>query len=389
MKKLISLLLIFTLISGLLLTSCGGTTETPDNDLKSTLAPVVDPVNKTDTPVANEEVTATEEPTAEPTPTATPEPTPEPTPTPEPGPAKVQLANSPDSTGNVHYASAHYGLHITYGNEFVNVMNYLTLFKHGDDIYMIPEAIENFEYQAEDLQYYNGLLYFLLYDWDNGVYYLYSYDYVNEPIKVSESTVYHYEFINGTIYFTKEFYQGSIFSMALDGSSETQLTTMRAHSFVHEGNSLYFYSTDAGTAPGLVKYNLATNEEATVVFPFYSHNYHVHSGYVYYALDGGTYRSIHRISMSDQTVEDIWVEIPDWTISMNISDGALYLLVGDSVYKSNLDGSGRTKILQAEESMQTGLYIFGDRIYCVDYSFIYCAKTDGSDLSLISLNLLQ
>lgn len=373
MKKLIALILIVTLILALLLTSCNG-------------------VSETQTPIAGgETLTPSEATSSEPasTPMPTMEPTPSPTPTPEPGPAKVQLLNSPDSTGNTHFAASHYGLHITYGNDLISMMNYLTILRHGDDIYSLPKSIEDFEYQAEDLQFYNGLLYFLLYDWDNSVYYLYSYDYINEPIKISDSSVYHYEFINDKIYFTKEFVQGPIFAMDPNGGSEMQISTMRAHSFVNEGNAIYFYATDAGTAPGLVKYDLATNEETIVVFPFYSHNYHVHNGYVYYALDGGTYRSIHRMSLSDQTVTDIWVEMTDWTISMNISDGDLYMLVGDSVYKSNLDGSGRTKILMAEDNLQTGLYIFGDRFYCADGTFVYCAFTDGTEVSMFSLNALQ
>ncbi|MCK5759218.1 MAG: DUF5050 domain-containing protein [Clostridiales bacterium] len=375
MKKFIALQLIVTLILALLLTSCTGTSETQ-------------------TPIPGGETqssTSTEVTTSEPasTPILTTEPTPSPTPTPEPGSAKVQLSNSPDSTGNTHFASSHYGLHIAYGNELISMMNYLTILQHGDDIYLLPDSIEDFEYQAEDLQFYSGLLYFLIYDWDNGVYYLYSYDFDNEPVKVSDSTVYHYEFINGKIYFTKEFVQGPIFAMDTNGGSEMQISTMRAHSFVHDDQALYFYATDAGTAPGLVKYDLATNEESIVEFPFYSHNYHVHNGYVYYALDGGTYRSIHRMSLSDQTVTDIWVEMTDWTISMNISDGALYMLVGDSVYKSNLDGSGRTKILQAEDNLQTGLYVFGDRIYCADGAFVYCTLTDGSEVSMFSFNVLQ
>jgi len=375
MKKTTTLILIVTLILALLFTSCNGASE-----IQTPL-----PDGETQTSMPSE--TTTSEPASTPIPTI--ESTPSPTPTPEPGPAKVQLLNSPDSTGNTHFASSHYGLHITYGNELISVMNYLTILQHGDDIYLLPDSIKDFEYQAEDLQFYTGLLYFLLYDWDNSVYYLYSYDYDNEPVKISDSTVYHYEFINGKIYFTKEFYQGPIFSMDLNGGSEMQISTMRAHSFVHSEQAVYFYATDAGTAPGLVKYDLATNEETTVVFPFYSHNYLVHNGYVYYALDGGTYRSIHRMSLSDQTVTDIWVEMTDWTISMNISDGVLYMLVGDSIYKSNLDGSGRTEILKAEDNLQSGLYIFGDRIYCADYDFIYCSKTDGSEVSMFSFNVLQ
>lgn len=164
---------------------------------------------------------------------------------------------------------------------------------------------------------------------------------------------------------------------------------MRAHDFVHEGSLIYFFSTDAGTAPGLVEYNISTGEEKTVIFPFYSHNYLVHGGYVYYSIDSGSLRSIHRASISTQEVEDLWLEITDFTISLNISDGNLYMLVGDSVYKSGLDGSGRTKLLQAEDYLRTGLYIFGDRIYCMDDSFVYCQKTDGSETNMFSFSLMQ
>jgi len=375
MKKFTALLLVVLLIPALLLTSCSGTSETQTSTPGG------------ETPKSTPAEVPVFEPTSTPMPTIVP--TPSPTPTPKPGPAKVQLVNSPDSTGNTNYASSHYGLHITYGNDLISMMNYLTILQHGDDIYLFPDAVEDFEYQAEDLQFYNGLLYFLLYDGDNGVYYLYSYDFDNEPVKVSDSTVYHYEFINGKIYFNKEFFQGPIYSMDPNGGSEMQISTMRAHSFVHADQAIYFYATDAGTAPGLVKYDLITNEETTIVFPFYSHNYLVHNGYVYYALDGGTYRSIHRMLLSDQTVTDIWVEMTDWTISMNISDEALYLLVGDSVHKSNLDGSGRTEILQANDNLQPGLYIFGDRVYCSDGASVYCTFIDGSEVSIFSFNALQ
>lgn len=377
MKRHLTLVLTIILISGLILTSCTGTTETAQNNADNKPTENTGQTQSTDAPVA------TDAATAEPTPETTPEPTP------EPGVTKIALTNTPDSTGNTAYSASHYGLHIAYGQEMVTVMNYMTMFNHGGEIARVPDKVEGFEYQAEDLQYYNGFLYFLIYDFDTGAYNLYKYDGENPPEKVCDSTVYHYEFINGTIYFMKEFYQGPIYSMNPDGSGETQLTTMRAHSFVNDGQSLYFYSTDAGTAPGLVKYNIGTGEETTVIFPFYSHNYLVHGGYIYYSVDSGTYRSIHRASLANQTVEDIWLEMTDFTISMNISDGMLYLLVGDSVYKSGIDGSNRVKILQAEEGLQTGLYIFGDRIYCMDYSFIYCVKTDGSETNMFSLNLLQ
>ena len=350
-----------TLISAFMLTSCTGTTETPDvstgNESQTTTTSQGTPVSASSTP--------------------TPAPTLPPTPTPEPGPAKVILSNSADSKGNTHFASSHYGLNITYTGEYITVMNYTTMMKHGDDIALVPEAVEGFEYQAEDLQYYNGLLYYLLYDWDNGVYYLYSYDFKNEPVKVCNSSVYHYEFLNGKIYFTKEFVQGPIYSMDSNGGSEMQITTMRAHSFVIDGQALYFYATDAGTAPGLVKYNLSTNEETTVVFPFYSHNYLVHNGYVYYVLDGTAYRSIHRMSLTDQTVSDIWIEMTDYTISLNISDGMLYILSGSSIYESSLDGSGRTKVYENPDSFTSGLYIFGDRIYATDGYSIIMVEKDG------------
>jgi len=380
MKKLLFFIIILSFVLTVVLTACSGTSEslTPDPTPVGTEKPTT-----TIDPTVSDEPASTPEPTQEPTLTQTPESTP------EPGPAGVSLVNSPDSTGNTAYSASHYGLHIAYGQEMVTVMNYMTMFLHGADHANVPEKVEGFEFQAEDLQYFNGLLYFLNYDFNNGVYYMYSYDFENPPVKIGDTTVYHYEFINGTIYFTKEFVQGPIYAMNPDGSNETQVTTMRAHSFVHEGSNIYFYATDAGTAPGLVQYNLDTNEESTVVFPFYSHNYLVHGGYVYYSLDSGTYRSIHRMLISDQTVEDIWLEMTDFTISMNISDGMLYLLVGDSVYKNNLDGGDRVQLLQADNNLNTGLYIFGDRIYCTDGSFIYCQKTDGSEVSLFSYNVLQ
>lgn len=386
MKKFISLFLGILLIFALMFTACSDVTDGPSDSPVSSSSP-----SNTSEPAQSAQPTADNQQTPAPSTSQTPQTTPEatPEPTPEPGPVKVYLENSPDSTGNSHFASSHYGLNISYTGEYITLMNYMTMFLHGDDIYNVPEKIEGFELQAEDLQFHNGLLYFLNYDWDNGVYYLYSYDFENEPAKVTDSTVYHYEFINGTIYFTKEFVQGPIYSMSSDGSGEKQLTTMRAHSFVNDGQALYFYATDAGTAPGLVKYDLGTNEETTVVFPFYSHNYMVHGGYVYYVLDTGTYRSIHRMSLSDQSVEDIWLEMTDYSISLNISDGNLFILAGDGVYKGKLNGSDRVKILEANDYLQSGLYIFGNRIYCTDGGFVYCTLADGSEVSVISFSLLQ
>ncbi len=372
MKKLVSLFFVIFLVFALLLTSCSPVVEQSTESPSQSVTP-----SKTNEPAQ----TTAPEPTSAPTVT--------PAPTPEPGQAQVVLSNSSDSTGNTHYASSHYGLHLTYTGEYVTLMNYVTMLQHGEDIYSVPEVIEGFELPAEDIQFNNGLLYFLNYDWDNGVYYLYTYDFENEPTKVSDSTVYHYEFINGLIYFTKEFVQGPIYSMNPDGSGEKQVSIMRAHSFVSDGQALYFYATDAGTAPGLVKYNLGTNEESTIVFPFYSHNYLVHSGYVYYVLDTGIYRSIHRMSLSNQSVTDIWIEMTDYTITLNVSDGMLYMLAGDSVYKSSLDGSGRVKIFQADDFLQSSLYIYGDRAYCTDGMFVYCTLTDGSEVSVFSYNVLQ
>jgi len=344
--------------------------------------------NPTAKPVASEKPGVTQAPgtsspsaSGQPVETASPGPSSEPTPEPESAVSKVTLTNSSDSTGNFQYQAAHYGLHIAYTGEYIELMSYMTLLQHGGDIAAEPVVLEGFEYQAEDLQSYNGRLYFLQYDFDNGVYYLYSYDYENPPVKVTDSTVYHYEFIDGRIYYTKDFVQGPIYSMAIDGSDEKQLTQMRAHSFASEGNSLYFYATDAGTAPGLVKYNISTGEETTVVFPFYSHNYLIHGGYAYY-VNEGTYRSIHRVNLANQTVEDLWLEISDYTISMNISDGMLYILTSSGIYKSNTDGSGRTLLYEAVEYLQTGLYIFGDRIYVTDgYDVIVIDRDDGTSYS--------
>ncbi len=312
----------------------------------------------------------------------TPSPVPSPDTTTEPdsltGIEKVVLTNGANSTGNTSFNSAHYGLHITYTGEYVTFINYTTLMQHGADLEKEPIVFQGFEYQGEDVQAYRDKLYFLMYDYEKGEYYLYSYDYENPPVKVTESTVYHYEFAGDTIYYTKEFVQGPIYSMNTDGSGEMQLTQMRAHSFVIEEGSIYFYATDAGTAPGLVKYDIATKEESILVFPFYSHNYLVSGGYAYY-VNEGTYRSIHRVNLSNQTVEDLWMEIPDYTISMNMSDGILYIHTDYAIYKCNPDGSNRTLLYESAEYLKTGMYIFGDRIYVTDeYDIIVVNKNDGT-----------
>jgi len=375
MKRSMKLIIVTAIVLALLLSACTGNNE---SESSPTPGQQTAPATQTQEPAS-----ATSEPTATPEATPSSEPTTEPDPTEEPasGPERVDLTNGSDSTGNSQYQASHYGLHVTYDGNYVNIMNYTELLQHGADITAEPVTFEGFEYQAEDLQFHNGLLYFLVYDFDLGAYNLYAYDYENEPVKVTESTVYHYEFINGKIYYTKEFYQGPIYSMNPDGSGETELTQMRSHGFTTDGNIIYFYSTDAGTAPGIVAYNPSTQEETTVVFPFYSHNFIVYNGYIYYVYEG-TYRSIHRISLSDQSIEDLWLEMTDFTISMNISDGMLYILSGNSIYKCNPDGSNREKLFENEEPFKTGLYIFGDRMYTTDgYDIWVIDRNDGSGYS--------
>lgn len=369
MKNVFKMTLIVLIAVSMLLTACQDqVTETPSSE----------PSEGTGTTPAP---TAAVTPTATVAPTDTPVVSQSPEPEPEGEVQKVVLSNGTRSTGNTAYSASHYNLHITYTGEYVELINYTSLMRHGEDMGKAPVVIEGFEYQGEDVQSYNGKLYFLVYDFNNGVYYLYSYDYENPPVKVTESTVYHYEFVDGAIYYTKDFVQGPIYSMNLDGSGEKQLTQMRAHSFSIDGGSIYFYATDAGTAPGLVRYNIASGEETTVVFPFFSHNYLVFEGYAYYVNDG-TYRSIHRVNLTNLTVEDLWLEIGDYTVSLNISDGELYILTSSGIYKSNLDGSGRKLIYEADESLQTGIYIFGDRIYVTDgYDIIVVDRDDGSSHS--------
>ncbi|HRX43482.1 MAG TPA: DUF5050 domain-containing protein [Clostridia bacterium] len=365
MKQSFKLILIVIVVISMLLTACQDQGEkSPSSEPSESNAVTPSPAASTapgNTPVTSQ--------------------SPEPTPVPEDGVQKVILTNGSDSRGNTAFSASHYNLHITYTGEYVELVNYMSLMRHGNDIEKAPVAVDGFEYQGEDVQFYNGKLYFLLYDYNTGVYYLYSYDYENPPSKVTESTVYHYEFVGGTIYYTKEFVQGPIYSMNLDGSGEKQLTQMRAHSFCIDGGSIYFYATDAGTAPGLVRYNIASGEETTVIFPFFSHNYLVFEGYAYY-VNEGTYRSIHRVNLSNQAVEDLWLEIGDYTVSLNISDGMLYILTGSGIFKSNLDGSGRTQIYEAYDYLQTGLYIFGDRIYVTDgYDIIVVDRNDGTSFA--------
>ncbi len=149
MKKLFKLLLIMV-IAVSMVTACSTVTETD-----STPSPAAS--EKTDLSQTSE--TASTEPSS--------------APTPEPSVSKVVLSNNADSTGNSQYQAAHYGLHIAYTGEYIELMNYMTLLQHGGDITAEPVMVEGFEYQAEDLQFYDGKLYFLLYDCDNGVYYLY------------------------------------------------------------------------------------------------------------------------------------------------------------------------------------------------------------------------
>lgn len=369
MKNISKMILVTIMTASMLLTACQDQgAATPSSEPSE---------NATMTPYPSESVTLSS--SVAPTASSAPDASQSPEPANEVG--KVTLMNGSNSAGNTAYSASHYNLHITYTGEYVELINYTSLMRHGEAIGQAPVVIEGFEYQGEDVQSYNGKLYFLMYDYNNSVYYLYSYDYENPPAKVTQSTVYHYEFIGSTIYYTKDFVQGPIYSMNLDGSGEKQLTQMRAHSFSIDGGSIYFYATDAGTAPGLVRYNIASGEETTVVFPFFSHNYLVFEGYAYYVNDG-TYRSIHRVNLANQAVEDLWLEIGDYTVSLNISDGMLYILTSSGIYKSNPDGSGRTLVYEADESLQTGIYIFGDRIYVTDgYDIIVVDRNDGSSHS--------
>ncbi len=354
-NKAILLLIIFLL---LFVTACSPTT----NDVSATKVPVES--NQT-----TKETTLTPEPTAL-----------------VPVLEKVVLSNNGDSIGNHHFSSSHYGLHIAYTGEYVTFVNYMTLLQHGNEIEMEPVVFEGFEYQAEGLQYYNGILYFMLYDSLVGEYHLYTYDFEKDPIKVMDSTVYYYLFVNDKLYFTKEFVQGPIYSFDLTNKEEVIITNYRAHDFTTDGVDLYFFATDAGTAPGLVKYNLSTNEETTVIFPFYSHNYLVHGGYVYYVQENSYDRSIHRLSLNDGTIVDIAVELSDYSYSLNISDDLLYLQTENYIKSFSLDGTNETIIYESSEYLSKGIYIIGDRIYFTDGYDIYMIKKDGSGLVYYSLS---
>ncbi|MFO7611384.1 MAG: DUF5050 domain-containing protein [Clostridia bacterium] len=355
------------------LCACTGSTDKAPDDF-GTPAPESSPSTPS-TPEASPgtpQITpagTTQEPSSEPSPSAAA----------EQGLSKVVLVNDANSTGNNHFTAAHYGLHSAYTGEYVVFVNYMTLLKHGGDHSLAPEAAEGFQYQGEGLQFHNGLLYFMLYDFNVGEYYLYSYDFEHDPVKVMNSTVYCYEFINGKLYFTKQFVQGPIFSFDMASGEERQVTEYRAHDFTSDGNDIYFYATDAGTAPGLVKYDLSTNVESTLVFPFFSHNYMVHGNYIYYVNENSATRSIHRMSMSDQSILDIAVDIYENTISLNISDGVLYILTENGIKSCGLDGGGMTTIYESEDYLSRGLHIFGDRIYFTDGSYLYMIKKDGTD----------
>ncbi len=358
-NKMILLLVIFSL---LFVTACSTTINEDD---------------KTQTTVESSQPTSTV--------TVTTSSTPEPT-TSVPTLEKVVLSNSSDSIGNHHFSSSHYGLHIVYTGKYITFVNYMTMLQHGNDSTMEPTIFNDFEYQAEGLQYYNGLLYFMLYDFEVGEYYLYTYDFENEPIKLMDSTVYSYLFVNGKLYFTKEFVQGPIYSYDLASKEETSLTNFRAHDFTTDGNDLYFFATDAGTAPGLVKYSLSTDEESTVIFPFYSHIYLVHGGYVYYVQENSYDSSVHRLSLNDGTIVDIAVELSGYSFTLNISDNLLYLQSENYIKTFSLDGTNETLIYESSEYLSKGIYIIGDRIYFTDGYDIYMIKKDGSSLVYFPLN---
>lgn len=293
---------------------------------------------------------------------------------------KVILSNGSSDVGNYNSAFAHLDFNVSYNGEYVSFINWDTMYFHGDDIYMQPEKVDGFVQRSLEPKYYNGNLYYIVdEDGTNSIYYLYSWDFNNDPVKVTEQPVYTFIILNNQVFFTEEFVQGPLYALDLSTKQTKIVSEYSAMSFISDGKDLYFKSSNVGTAPGIVKIDMDTSEESIVLFPFYSNNFIVFDGYVYYEGSTGNLINISKQKFLEETPTVI-VELEDYAVSLNISEGRLYYQTENFINSCDLDGNDIAVIHEGNGELKRGTYIIGDRIYFRDYDKYYMVKKDGSDL---------
>ncbi len=291
---------------------------------------------------------------------------------------KVVLSNSTNVGGNYNFNFSPYGLNISYNGEYVVIVNWQTLYLHGNDTNFPLVKDEKFSQVAGEFTYHNGNLYYLVEDGYSTEYYLYSWNFENDSVKVSDTPIKDYLILNNQVIFTTDFFAEPLHMINLDNGSVSRLTQSSANEFTTDGVNLYYRSDDFGNAPGLIKYDVLTQEESLLIFPFYSQNFIVHNGYIYYESEDFDNNNIIRQSLTDETITIIQ-EINTNAVSINISDDILYFQTDSYIKSCNLDGTETKLIYQSENTINIGTFIIGDRIYFNDGISYYMIKKDGSN----------
>ncbi|MBN2852655.1 MAG: DUF5050 domain-containing protein [Clostridia bacterium] len=293
---------------------------------------------------------------------------------------KVVLKNTDQSAGNYNASFSHFDFNLTYNDDFVIIINWESLYYHGKDISSPPVRDISFSQKALEPKMHEGKMYYLVEDGYTSNYYLYSWDFINQPVKMTDQKVYTFMIVNNQIIFTEDFVQGPLFSLNLADSTVSQLTQNRVHNFTSDGKDVYYKSTDVGNAPGLVRYDMITKEETIAVFPFFSSNYLVLGNDVYYEEDSNGKRNIIRQSLEDQSLV-ILKSLDEYTITLNISDGELYIQTESNISTCHLDGT-ESEIIYEGNDLKRGNFIIGNRIYFADYnSRMMMIDKDGTNFT--------
>jgi len=300
---------------------------------------------------------------------------------------KVQLSNKYNVGGNYNYNFDYYDFNISYNGEYIIMIDWQSMFLHGKDINMQPVLLEGFNQHAQYLHFYNGKLYYLVDESGTGEYYLYSWDFKNNPVKLLEDPLTSYLILNNEIIYRTEYLSSPLYVLDLSNNSISQLSESCARNFTTDGTDIYYISDDFGNADGLIKHDMNTQEDVIVVFPFYSNNFIVHDNYLYYEYENSiNYMDISREDFNDLSFIKIQ-DIEQDTASLNISDDRLYFQTEFAIKSCELNGTDIQFIYTSETSLNNGTFIIGDRIYFRDDLNIYMIKKDGSDF--VKLNFPQ
>jgi len=292
---------------------------------------------------------------------------------------KVKLSNQYNVGGNYNYNFDYYDFNISYNGEYVIMVNWQSMYLHGKDISMQPVLLEGFNQHAQYLQFYNGKLYYLVDESGTGEYYLYSWDFKNNPVKLLEDSLTYYLILNNEIIYRTEYLSSPLYVLDLSNNSISQLSESYARSFTTDGTDIYYISDDFGNADGLIKHDMNTQEDSIVVFPFYSTNFIVHNNYLYYEYENSiNYMDISREDFTDLTATKIQ-DLENDTVSLNISDDKLYFQTEFAIKSCELNGTDIQFVYTSETQLKNGTFIIGDRIYFHDGLNIYMIKKDGSD----------